>query len=153
MMPRRGEDNPWETRGNSDCRGMQGGDAGIQNLFIVKNIIYLVLRLPLNLLKCMYSHCIVLPKTGITLLIIKGALFVQNHPLLSSFAPSLLSLLLTLPQDNIFRAASLLLQMISADGGPGGEPMRRLASPLLLPLLATKLRLHQPLVLRLSRPV
>jgi hypothetical protein len=40
-MPRRGEDNPCETRGNSDRGGMRGGDAGILNLFIVKNIIYL----------------------------------------------------------------------------------------------------------------
>ena len=55
-MPRRGEDNPCETCRNSDCKGTWGGDAGIQTLFIVKNIIFLVLRLPLNLLNCMYSH-------------------------------------------------------------------------------------------------
>ncbi len=87
-MPRREEDNPCKTRGNPDRGGTRGGDAGIQNLFIVKNIIYLVLRLHLNLLKWMYSHCIVPPKTGITLLIINGGSFVQNSPSSLSIAPS-----------------------------------------------------------------
>jgi hypothetical protein len=153
-MLRRGEDNPCETRWNSDRGGTRGGDVGIQNLFIVQNIIYLVLRLPLNLLKCMYSHCIVPHKPGITLSIIKGGSFVQNRPSSwSSFAPSSPSSSSASPRDRSFQAASLLSRMISADGGRRGERMRRSVEPSQSPPLATKLRFHRPSVLRLTRPV
>jgi hypothetical protein len=56
-----------ETRGNSERGGHAG--ASIMPAFETSSRMLSMPRLSLNLLKCLYSHCICLPKAGITLFI------------------------------------------------------------------------------------
>ncbi len=84
-------------------------------------------RLSLNLLKWLYSLCICLPKTGITLL--------NNQRGYVHLEPSIFICTVVVGGVNIaarrqrFRAASLLPRMMSANDGPEGEPTRRSAVP------------------------
>ncbi len=72
----------------------------------------------------MYSHCICLPETGITL-------FVNQRGYVHSEAPVVICTLIVVvdiaARQQCFRAASLLPQMMLANNGRGGEPTRRSA--------------------------
>jgi hypothetical protein len=72
-----GEGRRCTTRGNLECGGHAGGRL-CQHLKHLQEY-YPVLRLSLNLLKCLYSHCICLPKTGITLFIDQRG-YVHSEP-------------------------------------------------------------------------
>ncbi len=79
-------------------------------------------RLSLNLLKWLYSNCICLPKTGITLLNNQRG-YVHSEP------PVFIRTVVLIGADiaarkQRFRAASLLPQMMSANDGQGREPTR-----------------------------
>jgi hypothetical protein len=78
-----------------------------------------VQRLFLNLLKCMYSHRICSPKTGITLFV-KQRVYVHLEP------PDVICTVVVFvniaARQQRFRAASLLPQMMSANDGPGRGP-------------------------------
>jgi hypothetical protein len=69
----RGEDDPPETRGNLD----HGGHAGATIMPAFK--IFHCQEYYLNLLKCMYSHCICLPETGIMLFVNQRG-YVHSEP-------------------------------------------------------------------------
>jgi hypothetical protein len=75
----------------------------------------------LDLLKCMYSHCIRLPETGIML-------FVNQREYVHSELPIIICTVVVVVNiaagQQRFRAASLLPQMTSANNGWGGEPTR-----------------------------
>ncbi len=84
-------------------------------------------RLSLNLLKWLYSNCICLPKTGITLLNNQWG-YVHLEP------PVFICTIVLVGVDiaarkQCFRAASLLPRMMSANNGQGREPTRCSAVP------------------------
>ncbi len=106
-------------------------------------------RLSLNLLKCLYSHCICLPKTSITFFINQRG-YVHLEP------PVVICTVVVVDiaaRRQRFCAASLLPRMMSANDGPGGEPTRHSAVPSLSPPDATMFRFHRPLALRLPWPL
>jgi hypothetical protein len=75
----------------------------------------------------MYSHCICLPETGITL-------FVNPRSCIHLVPPIVICTVIivvdTPARRQRFQATPLLLRMMSANNGPGGEPMRCSAVPL-----------------------
>jgi hypothetical protein len=78
----------------------------------------------LNLLKCIYSHCICLPETGI-MLFVNQREYVYSEPPVVICTVVIVVDIATRRQH--FRAASLLPQMMSANDGRGGEPTRHSA--------------------------
>jgi hypothetical protein len=76
------------------------------------------------MLKCMYSHCICSPETGITL-------FVNQRGYVHSEPPVVICTVVVVidiaARRQRFRAASLLPRMMSANDGRGGELTRRSA--------------------------
>jgi hypothetical protein len=88
-------------------------------------------RISLNLLKCLNSHCIFLPKTGITLFINQRGYDHLEPPVVICTVILIVVNIATRQQH--FQAASLLPQMMSANNRPGGELTRCSAVPLPLP--------------------
>jgi hypothetical protein len=88
-------------------------------------------RLSLNLLKWLYSNCICLPKTDITLLNNQRG-YVHSEPPVFICTVVLVSVNIAARKQR-FRAASLLPRMMLANDGQGREPTRRSAVPSPLP--------------------
>jgi hypothetical protein len=88
-------------------------------------------RLSLNLLKWLYSNCICLPKTGITLLNNQRG-YVHLEPPVFIRTIVLVGVDITARKQR-FRVASLLPRMMSANDWQGREPTRRSAVPSPLP--------------------
>ncbi len=84
-------------------------------------------RLSLNLLKWLYSNCICLPKTGITLLNNQRG-YVHSEPPVFICTVVLVGIDIAARKQR-FRATSLLPRMMSANDGHGREPTRRSAVP------------------------
>jgi hypothetical protein len=84
----------------------------------------------LNLLKCMYSHCICLPETGI-MLVVNQREYVHSEP--PDVIRTVVIVVDVAARRQRFRAASLLPRMTSANNGRGGEPTRRSTVQLLSP--------------------
>ncbi len=97
---------------------------------------YPVLRLSLNLLTCMYSHCIYSPKTGITLLIMKKGFVCSEPPIVICTVTIVVVVIVVVIV--ILVNIAMRRQLLShipplandiGQGQAGGEPTRCSAAP------------------------